>query len=237
MSLSDTGNLMCLPFEEIEPGIPTEVHAYLIQETAKYLEEQSRNWVPLIVKEVGLDQYQVIGNSFIYAVASEAGLEEVWCIIADSTPETESLTQALCREIIPKVNLSTANRDEISSALDFLMLLPNSPLKGVNHASAVARIDEAPRQYWKSLTPITKLGCRITVGKKLKFLEQVFYLTPQPIPKVITDRRLLDSFSTKELKVLAKKREIRGYSKKKKAELIELLANFNEEKSSDKQVA
>lgn len=145
MSLSDTGNLMCLPFEEIEPGKPTEVHEYLIQEAAKQLGSKGRNWVPLIVKEIDLDQYQVIGNSFIYAVAAEAGVDEVWCIIADNEPETEVLVKALCQEKISKVNLSTATRDEISNALDFLMSLPNSPLKGLNHASAVARIDDAPR--------------------------------------------------------------------------------------------
>lgn len=237
MSLSDTGNLMCLPFEEIEPGKPTEVHEYLIQEAAKQLGPKGRNWIPLIVKEVGLDQYQVIGNSFIYAVASEAGLDDVWCIIADTEMETEVLVQTLCQENIPKINLSTAGRDEISSAIDFIISLPNSPLKGINHASAVARIDDAPRQYWKNLTPITKLGCRITAGKKLKSLERVFYLTPQPIPAVITDRRLLESFDTKELKALAKKRDIRGYSKKKKAELVELLATLHDETTSEKQVA
>ena len=225
MGLSDLGNLMCLPFEEIEPGEPTEVHGYIIQEAAKFLATENRNWVPLIVKQTGIDQYQVIGNSFVYAVASEAEVTEVWCIIADDKPNTELLTKILFQETLPKINLSTATRDEISNALDFLIGLPNSPLKGINHASAVARIDDAPRQYWKNLTPITKLGCRITLGKKLKALEQVFYLTPQPIPDVITDRKFLGSLTSKELKAMAKKRELKGYSKKSKAALVELLAS------------
>ena len=85
MSLSDLGNLMCLPFDEIEPGEPTEAHEYLIQSAANLLGPEGRNWVPLIVKEMGPDQYQVIGNSFIYAVAAEAQLEKIWCIIADES--------------------------------------------------------------------------------------------------------------------------------------------------------
>ncbi|WP_017297055.1 Rho termination factor N-terminal domain-containing protein [Nodosilinea nodulosa] len=223
MSLSDVGNLMCLPFDEIEPGEPTEAHEYLIQFAASQLGPEGRNWVPLIVKETAPDQYQVIGNAFIYAVAAEAGLEEVWCIIADDAPETAAIAQALAQETLPKTNLSAASREEIAAAIDYLMSQADSPLKGVNQASLVARLDDAPRQYWKNLQPITKLGCRITAGKKLKALEQVFYLTPEPLPEVVTDRALLESLNTQQLKAMAKKRDIEGLSKLKKADLINLL--------------
>lgn len=224
MGLSDVGNLMCLPFDEIEPGQTTAAHEYLIQFAASQLGAEGRNWLPLVVKEIGLDQYQVIGNSFVYAVAAEAELEEVWCIIADDSPETVAITQALAQETLPKTNLSTASREDISVAVDYLLAQPNTPLKGVSHASLVARLDEAPRKYWRNLQPITKLGCRITAGKKLKALEQVFYLTPEPMPEVVTDRRLLESLSTVQLKDIAKKRDIKGVSKLKKPDLVNLLA-------------
>ncbi|MBE9137966.1 Rho termination factor N-terminal domain-containing protein [Nodosilinea sp. LEGE 07088] len=224
MSLSDVGNLMCLPFDEIQPGQPTKAHEYLIQSAANQLGLEGRNWIPLVVKEIGPDQYQVIGNSFVYAVAVEAELEEVWCIIADDTPETVAITQALAQETQPKTNLSTASREEISVAVDYLLAQPSTPLKGVNSASLVTRLDEAPRKYWKNLQPITKLGCRITAGKKLKALEQVFYLTPEPMPDVVTDRTLLESLTTAQLKAMAKKRDIEGISKLKKSDLVNLLA-------------
>ncbi|TVP61618.1 MAG: hypothetical protein EA342_20490 [Leptolyngbya sp. LCM1.Bin17] len=147
-----------------------------------------------------------------------------WCIIADGTPKTVAVTQALAQEAVPKTNLSTASREEISVALDYLLSQPNTPLKGVSHASLVARLDEAPRQYWHNLQPITKLGCRITAGKKLKALEQIFFLTPEPMPDVVTDRKLLESMSTQQLKAMAKERDISGYSKLKKADLVNLLA-------------
>lgn len=224
MSLSDVGNLMCLPFNEIEPGQPTEAHEYLIRFAASQLGPEGRNWVPLIVTETGPDQYQVIGNSFVYAVAAEAELDEVWCIIAEDTPEAAAITRALAQETQPKTNLSIASREEISAAIDYLLALPNTPLKGVSHASLVARLDEAPRQYWKTLQPITKLGCRITAGKKLKALQEVFYLTPEPMPDVVTDRALLESMTATQLKDMAKKRDIVGISKLKKADLVNLLA-------------
>jgi hypothetical protein len=225
MSLSDIGHLMCLPFDEIEPGNPTEAHEYLIKSTASLLAAQGRNWVPLIVKEVSLDRYQVIGNSFIYAVADEAGLEEVWCIIADDTEDTAAISESLAQERVVKTNLSTASREEISVALDYLLKQPGTPLKGVKSASAVARIDEAPRQYWSDLKPITKLGCGITAGKKLQVLEEIFYLTPQAMPEDITDRKILDSLTVTELKNMAKKRDVKGISKLKKSDLVNILSS------------
>lgn len=223
MSFSDVGNLKCIPFEEIEPGTLTEAHEYLVKSTANLLGAQGRNWLPIIVREIAPDRYEVISNSFGYAVAEEACLEKVWCIVADDTPETAAISQALAGETVLKTNLSTASRNEISEALDYLISQPNSPLKGTNLAIAVTRIDEAPRQYWTNFQPITKLGCRITAGKKLKALEQVFYLEPKPIPADIRDAALLETFGVKQLRELAQKRQLKGFSKKSKAELVELL--------------
>jgi hypothetical protein len=224
-NLSDIGNLMHLYLDEIDPGEGTDAPLFLITAAANYLNQfGERNWVPVIVKEIGQDQYQVIGNTFIYAVAEVAGLEKVWCIIADESEETKQLTQILSREIIPKINLSTASYDEIKDALQYLIEQPGTVLKGVKLSTATTRIDEAPRQYWTSLDPITKLKCGITKGKKLKALETVFSLTPQPMPEIIQDPAILKDLTTTELKAMAKKRKLTGYSKMKKQELVELLS-------------
>lgn len=224
-NLSDIGNLMHLYMDEIKPGDGTDAPEFLIAATAKKLNELGgRNWVPVIVKEIGEDQYEVIGNSFIYAVAEEAGLEKVWCIIADSKEETVELTKVLSGEVTPKINLSTATRDEIKAALQYLIEKPGTEFKSVKLLVATDRIDEAPRQYWKTLDPIINLKCGITKGKKLNALKEVFYLIPQAMPEVIKDTTNLKTLTAKELKDMAKKRGIAGYSKKKKDELIELLS-------------
>ncbi|MCX7596680.1 MAG: Rho termination factor N-terminal domain-containing protein [Fischerella sp.] len=225
MSLSDVGNLMCLYMHEINPGKGTDAPEFLIKAAAKALVESGdRNWVPVIVKEIAEDRYEVIGNAFIYAIAEEAGLERVWCIIADSSEKTSELTRILTGESIPKVNLSTATRDEIQAALQYLIEKPNSELKGVKLAIATNRIDEAPRKYWKNLEPIATLKCGITKGKKLNALKEVFYLTPQPMPEAIADIKVLDTLTVAQLKDMAKKRGISGYNKKKKRDLIEMLS-------------
>ncbi|MDJ0616822.1 MAG: Rho termination factor N-terminal domain-containing protein [Calothrix sp. MO_192.B10] len=225
MSVSNIGNLMCLYMHEINPGKGTDAPEFLIKSAAKALMQSGgRNWVPVIVKEIGEDEYEVIGNAFVYAIAEEVGLERVWCIVADSSDRTLELTQILTGELIPKVNLSTATRDEIQAALRYVIEKPNSGLSGVKLAIATNRIEEAPRQLWQSLEPITKLKCGITKGKKLNALKEVFYLTPEVNTVSNNDDESLISLSLTQLRKLAKDKGISGYSKKKKQELITLLA-------------
>lgn len=231
----DIGNLMHLYLDEINPGKGTDAPSFLIQASAHLLNEKGgRNWVPLIVRGVEGDRYEVIGNTFVYAVAEEAGLERVWCIIADDTDNTAEVTRVLAGEEVPKINLSKASRDEIMAALEYVIEQPGSPLKTIKLAVATNRIDEAPRQHWKTLDPITTLKCGITKGKKLDALKQIFYLTPQPKPDTATsdevsteasgDASSLKTMTTTELKALAKKHKIAGYSKMKKDDLIAALS-------------
>ncbi|MDJ0796985.1 MAG: Rho termination factor N-terminal domain-containing protein [Calothrix sp. MO_167.B12] len=225
MSVSNIGNLMCLYMHEINPGKGTDAPEFLIKSAARALMQSGgRNWVPVIVKEIGEDEYEVIGNAFVYAIAEEVGSERVWCIVADSSDRTLELTQILTGELIPKVNLSTATRDEIQAALRYVIEKPNSGLTGVKLAIATNRIEEAPRQLWQSLEPITKLKCGITKGKKLNALKEVFYLTPEISPISNNDDESLTSLTLTQLRKLAKDKGISGYSKKKKKELITLLA-------------
>jgi hypothetical protein len=119
------------------------------------------------------------------AVAQQAELERVWCIVIE--PETKSIDQAkiLAREVIPKVNITTASRDTILAALRYLIAEPGSALKGVDAVVAANRIAEANKKTWSSLSPITTLKCGITKGKKLDALAKLFFVsapTPPPSP-------------------------------------------------------
>jgi len=222
----DIGNLMNLYLDEIDLDEGVNIPSFLIKASANLLNQKGgRNWIPVIVKEIEEDRYKVIGNSFIYAIAKEAGLERIWCIIADDSSDTSELTKVLAGESIPKINLSKASRDEIAAALEYLIEQPGSILKTIKIAIATNRIDEAPRQYWKTLDPIVNLKCGITKGKKLDALKQVFYLIPQAMPDIITDIAILKTMSTTELKALAKKQGITGIHKMKKDELVKILNN------------
>lgn len=225
-SSNSIGSLMHLYIDEIDPGNGTDAPKFLIEATANILKQNGgRNWIPVIVKDIGEDSYQVIGNSFVYAVAEKAGLKRVWCIIADDLDDTTKLTKILAGEEKPKINLSTASRDEIMAALQYLTAQPNTALKkpfDLNVATNL--IHETPRQYWKNFDPITSLKCGITKGKKLDAIKSVFYLTPQSMPDTINDVAILKTMTAVELRAIAKKRGIAGITKMKKDALIEALS-------------
>ncbi len=180
---SDLGKLVNLPLESITPAEGFSAPSFLVTAAAAQLRATGgHNWVPLLVVEAGGYQYKAIGNHFVYAVAQEAGLERLWCIIVDPDPAQVEQAQILAREIVPKVNLTEASRETILAALRYLAEQPGTPLKGVDVTIAAARIAEADRSWWQDLTPIAKLGCRITRGKKLEALKEVFFLTPTAPP-------------------------------------------------------
>ena len=178
----DIGKLMHLPLADIEAGEPCSESEFIITAAAEaVLQASGHNWIPVIVKETGDYQYQVVSNSFIYAVAQQAELERVWCIIIE--PESKNIEQAkiLARETIPKVNLNTASRDTILAALRYLVAEPGSALKGLDVIVAANRISAANRETWSNFSPITSLKCSITKGKKLDALTKVFFLSPTPV--------------------------------------------------------
>ncbi len=224
-NITDIGSLMHLYLDEIDPGEGTDCPDFLIKASAQILNQKDeRNWLPVIVKEIAEDRYEVIANSFVYAIAEAAGLERVWCIIADDSENTALISRVLTGEEIPKINLSKASRDEIVAALEYLAQQPGSLLKSVKVSIAANRIDEAPRQYWKNFDAIANLKCGITRGKKLDALKKVFYLTPQPMPDTISDPKILETMTITDLKAMAKKRKIVGLSKMKKADLVNVLS-------------
>jgi hypothetical protein len=178
----NVGQLMCLPFDTIQPSdhyvAPSE---YIVAAAAEaLLKTGGHNWIPLIVEEAADYEYRAITNHFVYVVAAHAGLEELWClVIKSSTPDIEQ-ARILAGEVTPKVDLTTASRETIKSVLKALVDQPGSPLKGVDATIAAGKIAAEDRSSWQDFTPIIKLKCGITKGKKLDALATAFYLTPPP---------------------------------------------------------
>jgi hypothetical protein len=181
----EIGTLLHLYLEEIEPLISTKAHQFLITEAAKSINEaQGRNWIPVIVKQTGIESFQAIANIFILVAAQEAGIDKVWCIVADDSVITQKSSQLLSQELTPKVDLAIATRDEIKLALDYLINRSVNPLVGVRLATALDKIDGVSRKSWKeNLKEVVALRCGITTGKKFDIFKEVFYITPQPEPE------------------------------------------------------
>ncbi|MBD2607705.1 hypothetical protein H6G81_25045 [Scytonema hofmannii FACHB-248] len=177
------GKLMHLPLANIEPEVQISKPEFIITAAAEAIYQSAgRNWIPVIVKETSDYHYQVVSNHFVYAVAQQAALERVWCIVIE--PDAQNIEQAkiLAGEAIPKVNLNTASRDTILAALRYLIAEPASALKGVDVIVATNRIAAADRKSWSSFNSIIALKCGITKGKKLDALSKVFFLSPSTPP-------------------------------------------------------
>lgn len=186
IGFDDVGKLMHLPLVDINYEQQLSESDFIISAAAEMLSETGgRNWVPLIVKETGDYQYEVVCNHFIYAVAQKAALERVWCIVIEKNEKCIEQAKILAREKVPKINLSTASTENILAALKYLIAEPGSPLKGVDAVVAANKIAAASRENWLDFNPITVLKCGITKGKKLDVLSQVFFLLP-PKPSIPT---------------------------------------------------
>jgi len=180
----NVGQLMCLPLDTILPSdyysAPSE---YIVAAAAAaLLKTDGHNWIPLIVEEAEDYAYRAITNHFVYTVAAHAGLEELWCLVIKSSTQDTEQARILAGELTPKVNLTTASRDTIKSVLKDLVSQPGNPLKGVDATISASKIAAEDRSVWQDFTPIVKLKCGITKGKKLDELATVFYLSPPPPP-------------------------------------------------------
>jgi hypothetical protein len=233
--ITDAIQLMYLWMHEISVPEPTNAPQFQVNVVADALNQHGgKNWIPVIVKEVGSGEYEAIANTFVYAAAESAGLEKIWCIIVDQIEGAEYLTKVLSGDIVPKLNLSTASYEQIKIALEYVVEKPSSALKGFKILTATNRISEAPRQTWKSLDELLKLKCGITKGKKLDALKEIFCLTSptEDTQKTIhsnesnsLNNESLESLSLKALKELAREKGLKGYTKKTKGELIDLLSD------------
>jgi len=174
------GKLMHLKLSKIESAEPCSESEFIIAGAAEaVLQAGNRNWIPIIVKETGDYQYQVVSNHFVYAVAQQAKLDLVWCIVIDPKPSNIEQAKILAREANPQVNLSTASKDTIIAVLKYLVKEHN--WKNVKPVETANKIVDSNREQWSDFTPLTKLQCGLTKAR-LDFIGKVFSISPPPPP-------------------------------------------------------
>ncbi len=174
------GKLMHLNLSKIESAEPCSESEFIIAGAAEaVLQAGNRNWIPIIVKETGDYQYQVVSNHFVYAVAQQAKLDLVWCIVIDPKPSNIEQAKILAREANPTVNLSTASKDTIIAVLKYLVKEHN--WKNVKPVETANKIVDSNREQWSDFTPLTKLQCGLTKAR-LDFIGKVFFISPPPPP-------------------------------------------------------
>jgi hypothetical protein len=171
---------MNLELAKIDPAELCSDSEFIIAGAAEaILQSGNRNWIPIIVKETSNSRYEVVSNNFVYAVAQQAKLKEVWCIVIDPKPSNIEQAKILTREAIPTVNLSTASKDTIVAVLKYLVQEHN--WKNVKPVEAAKKIVDSNREQWSDFIPLTKLQCGLTKAR-LDCIAKVFTISPPPPP-------------------------------------------------------
>ncbi|MEG4585792.1 hypothetical protein QUA54_11330 [Microcoleus sp. MOSTC5] len=172
------GKLMHLKLSKIESAELCSESEFIIAGAAEaVLQAGNRNWIPIIVKETGDYQYQVVSNHFVYAVAQQAKLDLVWCIVIDPKPSNIEQAKILAREANPQVNLSTASKDTIIAVFKYLVKEHN--WKNVKPVETANKIVDSNREQWSDFNPLTKLQCGLTKAR-LDVIGKVFSISPPP---------------------------------------------------------
>lgn len=119
----EIGALITLWIDELVYDTTTKANPKAVESIKK----QERNWVPAMVVQTGAEEYKVIGNDAIVAAAVEAGVDKIWCIIVDESPESEEAVKAQTEENHeePKKEAST---NEVQQKRDFI----RSKIGGLN---------------------------------------------------------------------------------------------------------
>ncbi|MBC7971198.1 MAG: hypothetical protein H7Z11_13950 [Verrucomicrobia bacterium] len=157
----------------------SEAQPIIIKAIAQELSTTGKNILPVIVRLLGEDKYQAILNTQILDAARQVKLDFVWCIVVNQ-PMQQQIEVELGQVL--RVNLTTAPEQALVETLAYIQAQPNSPLKGLDATITASKIAAEDRSTWQDFTPIIKLKCGITKGKKLDALATVFYLTPPPPP-------------------------------------------------------
>jgi hypothetical protein len=169
------GQILRLPCKFIKGK--SDAQPIILKTIAQELSGTGKNILPVVVRLLGEDKYQAILNTQILDAARLVHLDFVWCIVVNQAMQQQievELGQTLW------VNLTTASEQDLADTLTYLASQPGSPLKGLEATIAASKIAAEDRSTWQDFTPIIKLKCGITKGKKLDALATAFYLTPPP---------------------------------------------------------
>jgi hypothetical protein len=152
------GQVLRLPCKFIKGK--SSANPALIKAISQQLSTRGKNILPVVVKAVGEDDYQVTLNAHIVEAARKAKLDFVWCIIVDDQMQAQVQIES---GQLPQsqVNVLTASEQEIIDALKYIQ----AHRKGFNTIKP-EKVAEAIADYRKTKKPrnllfLTSLRCGI----------------------------------------------------------------------------
>ena len=171
---SDIGKYLRLPLYQIKLQERTEKsNSIVIEAIAEKLQQNQRNFLPIIVEEIDEDEYKVLLNGHVLEAAEKAKLNFVWCILADEQRRKQIEIESKQRF---EVNMLTASEERITGMLTYIKT--NHSGWRIEPQTVAKIIVEHRNEEWKKRKPfiaLTKLKCGIG-DKKLETLKNYFCL-------------------------------------------------------------
>jgi len=170
-NFSDIGKYLRIPCKKITNKNKSEFHSAVVNAIAEKLRTNQRNFLPIIVKEIDEEEYEVLLNAHILEAAKKAKLDFVWCIMADEERGKQIEIESKQRF---EINLLNASEETIAEMFDYIKSV-HTGFSQVNPKEVAKEIVKNRSNKWKSFHPITKLRCKIG-RKKLDILDKFFCL-------------------------------------------------------------
>lgn len=164
------GQVLRLPCKFIQGKSSAE--SMVINAIANELAISGQNVLPVMVKQLKEDKYDVVFNTQILMAARQAGLDFIYCIVVDDEMAAQLKVEA-GKNL--KVNLNRASEVELIAAFEniksniaaFNKIEPNAIARAIVQYRAVDRIN--------SLTFLTKLKCGIGKTKLPALVDRLIY--------------------------------------------------------------
>ena len=152
----ELGKILCLPLFQVSGN--QEIHPALVKNLAKQIQKKERNYLPVIVKLLGEDNYEAIYNIQILEAARKAEVDFVWCIVVDD--EILDQIKVESGEII-RIPVLTASEQDIKEVLEYIKE-QKSGVRTMNpEIAARAIVKQRDKTNIKSLNFLTKERCGI----------------------------------------------------------------------------
>ncbi len=152
----ELGKVIRLPLFQVTGN--QQVHPALLNNLAKQIQKNERNYLPVIVKLLDEDSYEAIYKVQILEAARKAEVDFVWCIVVDD--EILDQIKVESGEVI-RLPVLTASEQDIAEVLDYIQKQKSCVSKMSPKDAAKAIVEQRAKTNIKNLNFLTKQRCGI----------------------------------------------------------------------------
>ena len=150
----ELGKILCLPLFEVKGN--QYFHPIMVNDLAKKIQKNQRNYLPVIVKLLDKDSYEAIYNVQILEAARKAKVDFVWCIVVDD--EILDQIKVESGEII-RLPVLTASEQDIAEVLKYIKEKKYDVRKMNPEKAAQVIVEQRTKTNIKNLNFLTKQRC------------------------------------------------------------------------------